>query len=137
MMKRVSGSNHDHQVFVVNMLGCVTVQEPMMLVLEYATHGDLLTYLRNSRDEVRLSVEIVWILSYLLNCKVHCTCIYMYVVHACTCTCITELNTKSHKESRYRLYTILVYSVKISVISKYIVCDSAHTCNCVFVRIHV
>ena len=53
MMKKVSGSYHDHQKFVVNMLGCVTVQEPMMLVLEYATHGDLLTYLRNSRDEVR------------------------------------------------------------------------------------
>ncbi|CAI7996008.1 Fibroblast growth factor receptor 2 [Geodia barretti] len=50
MIKKVSGANHDHQKFVVNMLGCVTVQEPMMLVLEYVTHGDLLTYLRNSRE---------------------------------------------------------------------------------------
>ena len=53
MIKKVSGANHDHQKFVVNMLGCVTVQEPMMLVLEYVTHGDLLTYLRNSREGVR------------------------------------------------------------------------------------
>lgn len=52
MMKTVSGTNHEHQKFVVNMLGCVTLQEPMMLVLEYATHGDLLSYLRESRDEV-------------------------------------------------------------------------------------
>lgn len=52
MMKKVSGTNHDHQKFVVNMLGCVTLQEPMMLVLEYATCGDLLSYLRDSRDEV-------------------------------------------------------------------------------------
>jgi serine/threonine protein kinase len=49
MMKTVSGSRHDHQRFVVNMLGCVITQEPMMLVLEYATHGDLLSYLRDSR----------------------------------------------------------------------------------------
>ena len=53
MMKKVSGTHHDHQMFVVNMLACVTVQEPMMLVLEYAINGDLLTYLRNSREEVR------------------------------------------------------------------------------------
>ena len=54
MMKTVSGSHHDHQKFVVNMLGCVTLQEPMMLVLEYASHGDLLSYLRASRDTVLL-----------------------------------------------------------------------------------
>ena len=53
MMKKVSGANHEHQKFVVNMLGCVTIQEPMMLVLEYAINGDLLTYLRNSREGVR------------------------------------------------------------------------------------
>ena len=58
MMKKVSGTHHDHQKFVVNMLGCVTVQEPMMLVLEYATNGDLLTYLRDSRDEVSLPLAI-------------------------------------------------------------------------------
>ena len=57
MMKKVSGSNHDHQMFVVNMLGCVTIQEPMMLVLEYASHGDLLTYLRQSRGEVRRALH--------------------------------------------------------------------------------
>ena len=51
-MKKVSGSNHNHQKFVVNMLGCVTLQEPMVLVLEYAMYGDLLNYLRDSRDVV-------------------------------------------------------------------------------------
>ena len=58
MMKKVSGSHHEHQKFVVNMLGCVTIQEPMMLVLEYATHGDLLNYLRDSRDGVRDSITV-------------------------------------------------------------------------------
>ena len=67
MMKKVSGANHDHQKFVVNMLSCVTVQEPMMLVLEYATHGDLLTYLRSSREGVRPCQLSVITVSY-----VHC-----------------------------------------------------------------
>ena len=53
MMKNVSGTNSDLKQFVVNMVGCVTVQEPMMLVLEFVTHGDLLSYLRNIRKRVK------------------------------------------------------------------------------------
>jgi hypothetical protein len=39
----------------------------MMLVLEYVTHGDLLTYLRNSREGVRSCQLSVITASY-----VHC-----------------------------------------------------------------
>ena len=57
MMKNVSGTNSDLQKFVVNMVGCVTVEEPMMLVLEFVTHGDLLSYLRAIRKKVLNSVR--------------------------------------------------------------------------------
>ena len=63
MMKNVSGTNSDLKQFVVNMVGCVTVQEPMMLVLEFVTHGDLLSYLRNIGKGVNLSPAIVFTLT--------------------------------------------------------------------------
>ena len=43
-MKTVSGSNNDLRNFVVNMVGCVTAQEPMLLVLGFVKHGDLQSY---------------------------------------------------------------------------------------------
>lgn len=46
MMKNVSGTNSNLRQFVVNMVGCITAQEPMMLVLEFVKHGNLLNYLR-------------------------------------------------------------------------------------------
>ena len=52
MMKTVSGSNNDLRNFVVNMVGCVTAQEPMLLVLEFVKHGDLQSYLRSIRKKV-------------------------------------------------------------------------------------
>ena len=52
MMKTVSGSNNDLLNFVVNMVGCVTAQEPMLLVLEFVKHGDLQSYLRSIRMKV-------------------------------------------------------------------------------------
>ena len=52
MMKKVSGSGSDLSMFVVNMVGCCTLQEPLLLVLEYVKHGDLLTYLRSMRQQV-------------------------------------------------------------------------------------
>lgn len=42
-MKKVSVDSNPH---VVKLIGCVTNQSPMAIVLEYATHGDLLHYLR-------------------------------------------------------------------------------------------
>ena len=52
MMKNVSGGENALRQFVVNMLGCVTVQEPMLLVLEFVSHGDLQSYLRSIRKKV-------------------------------------------------------------------------------------
>ena len=52
MMKKVSGTGSDLSMFVVNMVGCCTLQEPLLLVLEYVKHGDLLTYLRSMRRQV-------------------------------------------------------------------------------------
>ena len=39
--------------YVVNMVGCCTTQEPLALVLEYLSQGDLLDYLRKHRKQVR------------------------------------------------------------------------------------
>ena len=51
MMKKVSGTGNELSKFVVNMVGCCTMQEPLLLVLEYIKHGDLLTYLRSRRQK--------------------------------------------------------------------------------------
>lgn len=50
MMKKVC---ENHCPNVVAMLGCVTTKEPLCLVTEFITHGDLLTYLRTIRKMVR------------------------------------------------------------------------------------
>ncbi|XP_062508882.1 uncharacterized protein LOC134185101 isoform X2 [Corticium candelabrum] len=52
MMKRV-GSHP----YIVNMLGCVTQSVPLMLLVEFVSGGDLLTYLRQLRPE-RLSTSV-------------------------------------------------------------------------------
>ena len=51
IMKKVSGSRCP---FVVNMVGCCTMQEPVCLVLEYVAHGSLLNYLRTMRKKVQV-----------------------------------------------------------------------------------
>ena len=55
IMKKVSGS---HCPFVVNMVGCCTMQEPVCLVLEYVAHGSLLNYLRTMRKKVQVSTQM-------------------------------------------------------------------------------
>ena len=52
MMKNVSGGENPLRQFVVNMMGCVTMSEPMLLVLEFVPHGDLQSYLRAIRKQV-------------------------------------------------------------------------------------
>lgn len=52
MMKKVSGGENGLRRFVVNMVGCMTMQEPMLLVLEFVSKGDLLSYLRAIRKQV-------------------------------------------------------------------------------------
>ena len=51
-MKIVSESENEFRQFVVNMVGCVTIREPFLLVLEYVKYGDLLKYLRAMRNQV-------------------------------------------------------------------------------------
>ena len=53
-MKKISDSRSP---FVVNLIGCCTLQEPFCLVLEYVAHGDLLTYLRAMRKKVKVSMS--------------------------------------------------------------------------------
>ena len=52
VMKTVSVGNNPH---VLKMLGCTTVTNPMMLVLQFLPHGNLKNYLRamKTADNVR------------------------------------------------------------------------------------
>ena len=54
-MKTVAEGNNPH---VVNMIGCVTIQEPLCLVTEFVMYGDLLTYLNTLRRMVRTYVHV-------------------------------------------------------------------------------
>ena len=49
MMKRVSTGKNP---YVVNMIGCCSVQEPLALVLELVPNGNLLEYLKANRTIV-------------------------------------------------------------------------------------
>ena len=49
ILKTVSEGNNPH---VVNLMGCVTIQEPLCLITEFVKHGNLLCYLRNIRGLV-------------------------------------------------------------------------------------
>ena len=48
-MKKIAKGNNPH---VVNMLGAVTIQEPLCIITEFVEYGDLLKYLRASRKQV-------------------------------------------------------------------------------------
>jgi proto-oncogene tyrosine-protein kinase Ret len=50
IMKKIS---RNRSPFVVNLIGCCTLQEPFCLILEFVAHGDLLTYLRTMRRKVQ------------------------------------------------------------------------------------
>ncbi len=52
MMKMVSSNENELSKFVVNMMGCVTSKEPMLLILEYMKYGNLLDFLRAMRAKV-------------------------------------------------------------------------------------
>lgn len=52
MMKKVSSSDNKLSKFVVNMVGCITLKEPMILILEFMKHGNLLDYLRATKAKV-------------------------------------------------------------------------------------
>ena len=48
-MKTVAEGNNPH---VVNLIGCVTIREPLCLITEFVKYGDLLTYLQTIRKMV-------------------------------------------------------------------------------------
>ena len=55
-MKKVAEGKNPH---VVNMVGCVTIQEPLCLITEFVKHGDLLSYLKSMRKMVETDRESV------------------------------------------------------------------------------
>ena len=67
MMKRVSAGRNP---YVVNMIGCCSIQEPLALVLELVPNGNLLEYLKVNRIHVRPQ--------YICNCDSCVVIIIMY-----------------------------------------------------------
>ena len=53
MMKKIAEGYNPH---IVNMVGCVTLQEPLCLITEFVPYGDLLSFLRSNRKKVRTLV---------------------------------------------------------------------------------
>ena len=49
MMKKVAEGQNAH---VVRLIGCVTIKEPLTLIIEFVQYGDLLSYLRTNRKMV-------------------------------------------------------------------------------------
>ena len=50
-MKNIAKGRNPH---VVNMVGCVTIEEPLYLIMEFVKHGDLLSYLKSIRNAVSI-----------------------------------------------------------------------------------
>ena len=59
IMKQVSGSSDVRKTFVVNMVGCITIQEPLLLILEYTHQSDLLSYVRDNRRQEQVNLAHV------------------------------------------------------------------------------
>ena len=71
MMKKIAEGYNTH---IVNMVGCVTLQEPICLITELVPYGDLLSYLKYQRKKV-------------------CVCVCVRErerVSECVCTCERE-----------------------------------------------
>ena len=49
MMKKVAMGSNPH---VVGLIGCVTREEPLCLIIEYLKYGDLRSYLHSIKEEV-------------------------------------------------------------------------------------
>ena len=49
MMKKIAEGYNTH---IVNMVGCVTLMEPLCLITEFVPFGDLLSYLKYQRKKV-------------------------------------------------------------------------------------
>ena len=56
LMKKVAqGCNP----FVVNMIGCCTIEEPLALIMEFVSGGNLLEFLKAHRTKVRNMVMLI------------------------------------------------------------------------------
>jgi proto-oncogene tyrosine-protein kinase Ret len=53
IMKKVSELDSELKMFVVNMLGCCRLEEPVLLVVEFVRYGDLLNYLRSMKKRAK------------------------------------------------------------------------------------
>lgn len=49
LLKRIGFAKHPH---VVSLFGCVTIPEPMCILLEYLEYGNLRDYLQSISEEV-------------------------------------------------------------------------------------
>ena len=59
LMKKIAKGNNPH---VVNMMGCVTVQEPLVLITEFVEYGDLHSYLTSCRKQVSKNIYCIYML---------------------------------------------------------------------------
>ena len=55
MMKKIAEGYNTH---IVNMVGCVTLQEPLCLITEFVPYGDLLSYLKYQRKKVCVKLAL-------------------------------------------------------------------------------
>ena len=79
MMKSVASGTNIH---VVKMVGCVTIQEPLALILEFIPYGNLLDYLRTNRKLVSACVCVrvcVCVCVCMCVCVYVCVCMYVFV----------------------------------------------------------
>ena len=53
MMKKVAKVGNPH---VVSLIGCITLEEPLCLIVEYLRYGDLLSYLHSIKEEVSIHI---------------------------------------------------------------------------------
>lgn len=61
MMKRVAEGGNPH---VVSLIGCVTRDDPLCLVIEYLKYGDLKSYLHSIKEQVQtFSVHVLLLTS--------------------------------------------------------------------------
>ena len=104
-MKKIAQGNNPH---VVNMLGCVTLQEPLVLITEFVEYGDLHSYLTTCRKQVSKLIDniIIMVVASIffqmqmqqkmmendkgvkksVSVNAHCGDLYIYVARVQTCT---------------------------------------------------
>lgn len=59
-MERLMKTSEEGSPFLLGILGCTTRTDPTCVLLEYAEHGDLLSYLLHIRNEVSSKEESLY-----------------------------------------------------------------------------